>query len=94
MHERPVDAHDSLTFETLQRFREGQVTGPLFFVEADLAEIGSAFGGTNGHDAMIFQEGLKVPVRFWLLPKKINLGPAAFFDHDPKARGFDLEQFH
>ena len=86
LHERPIDADDSIALETLERFRERQVTRARFLVEPDFAEVGPALGWSDSHDAMVFQKRLEMPVRFWFLPQSVNLGLAAFLNDDGEAR--------
>ena len=94
LHKRPINSHDSFAFETPQGFRECQKSGGLSLAETDDAEICSRFRRTNGHHSIIFYQALEMSIRPRGLPKCVDLGPAAFFDHDPKPRCLYLEQFH
>ena len=94
LHERPIDSHDSLAFEFLQRFRERQEARARLVVESDLAEIGSALRRPHGHHPIIFQERLKMPVHFRLLPQSVDLRFSTFLDDNREPRGFDLEELH
>src|SRR2546423_7779839 len=94
LHERPIDAHDSFALEALQRFRERQKPRPRLLMKTNFAKVGSALGRPYGQDAVVFQERLKMPVRFRFLPERINLRWSAFLDEDGEARGLDLEEFH
>ena len=94
LHERPIDSHDSLAFEFLQRFRKRQETRARFLMEADFTEIRAALRRPHGHEPIVFQNRLKMPVRLWFYPQRVDLGFSAFFNDDSKARGFDLEELH
>ena len=63
-------------------------------METDLAKIRSAFGRSHGYHSIIFQERLKMPVRFWFLPQGVDLWLPAFLDDNSEPRGFDLEELH
>src|SRR4051812_6555854 len=94
LDERPVDSHDPLALETFQRFRERQETRASPGVETDFAKICPALRGSDGHDAIVFQERLEMPVRFWFLPEGIHFGPSVFLDDDTEANGFYCKQLH
>ncbi len=94
LHERPIDSHDSLAFEFLERFRERQESRARLLVKTNFAKIGSALRRPHGHDAIIFQERLKMPVRFRFLPQRVDLRFPAFLNDNREPRGFDLEELH
>src|SRR2546423_4810239 len=94
LHERPIDSYDSLALEPLQRFREGEEARARFLVEPDFAEIRPAFCRAYRHDTIVFEERLKMAVRFWFLPECVDLRAAAFFYDRAKSDGLDLEKLH
>src|SRR6476620_7027475 len=94
LHERPVDSNDSLAFEFLQRFRERQESRARLLVKTNFAEIRSALRRSHGHHPIVFQERLKMPVRFWFLPQRVDLRLPAFLDDNSEPGGFDLEELH
>src|SRR3954463_3507960 len=63
-------------------------------MKSDFSKIGSAPGGAHGHHAIVLEERLEMPVRLRFLPERVDLGRSAFFNHDAKTRGLDLEEFH
>ena len=63
-------------------------------MKADLTKIGSAFSRSHRHHAIIFQERLKMPVRLWFLPERVDFRLPAFLNNDGEARGFDFEELH
>jgi len=94
LHESPIDSHDSLALEPFQRFRKRQETRPSFLVETDFAEVCSALRRSHRHDAIVFQERLKMPVSFRFLLQGIDLGVSALVDDHAEPDGLYLEQFH
>src|SRR5436190_2961201 len=94
LHERPIDSHDSLAFEFLQRFRERQESRARLLVKTDFAEIGSALCRSHAHYPIIFQERLKMPVRFWFLPQRVDLRLPTFLDDNRQPRCFNLKELH
>ena len=70
------------------------MTGAFSFLEADDAELGSAFALLNRHHAVVFDLRLKMPIGRWFLPQSVNFGLASFFDHLGKARRLYFEKFH
>ena len=63
-------------------------------MKADLAKIGPAFRRAHGHQAIIFQERLKMPVRFRFHPQSVDLRLPAFLNDHGEACSFNLEELH
>ena len=49
-------------------------------METDFAEVCPALRRSHRHDAIVFQERLKMPVGFRFLPQSVNLGFSALVD--------------
>src|ERR1700682_5488305 len=94
LHKRPVDAHNSVALEALQRFRERQESRVGFRMKTDFAEVSAALSRPHRHDAIVFQKRLEMPIRFRFQPQGVNLWPVAFLDHDGESCGLDLEKLH
>ena len=94
LHERPIDSDDSIAFEFLEGFRKREEPRARLLVETDFAEICPTLCRSHSHDAIVFQERLKMPIRLRFLPQGVDLGFPAFLDDNGESCGFNFEELH
>jgi len=93
-YERPVDSNDPLVCEPFQRPEKNEAGCAFLFFEPNNSEIRPAVAFQDCHHAVVLYLRLEMTIRSWLLPERINLRLAAFFDDQCKACRFNLEKLH
>ena len=68
--------------------------GALGLFKADDSKLSSALAWLNGHDAIILNLRLQVPIGRWLLPESIRFRTARLFHDLSKSRRLHVQQFH
>ena len=77
----PFDPNDAMILEGLERFRKDEVSRTFRILKPRLAEFCSARAFQQGHDPVIPDHALKMPVMLRILPKGVNFRLSRFL-HD------------
>ena len=93
-NERPVNSDNTLLRKPFQRSGKNEISRAFSVFEASDSELRSTPAPLYRHDTVVFYVRLKMTVGARLLPQRVNLWFATFFNYLHKAYRFNFEELH